>query len=426
MAASAVLFIYNILQLLALLLLWPVLVLWALNPRHRSRIAARLGAGLPNLGKSKEGPRIWIHALSVGEAASSLPLINAIRRDIPQAEIIFSTTTRGGSQYARRLADKVNYLIAFPFDFYWLVKRFIKRLAPDIFILIETDFWPNILGQMQIMGISAILANGRISMDSFNNYRRASFIFRPLFNSFSFLAMQMEADAGRMIDLGVPPAKVGYCGNLKYDLEPFAGLKGRVVRREDFKLPETGLILVAGSTHRGEEEIIINSYKTLAAKYKLALVIAPRDTGRGGEIAAMLQRHGLQCSRRSQGNSGQTSILVLDTLGELIRAYSLADLVFVGGSLVPQGGHNPVEPAILGRAVIFGPHMEDFAEISSELCQNQAAFGVNADDLTIVCANLLADKNQRREMGARAARLILTNQGAAGRYIKIIKKIIDA
>ncbi|NOX24700.1 MAG: 3-deoxy-D-manno-octulosonic acid transferase [Deltaproteobacteria bacterium] len=417
---------YNIIQLLALLLLWPVLVLWALSPRHRGRIAARLGAGLPKLGKSKGGPRIWIHALSMGEAASALPLITAIRRDIPQAEIIFSTTTRGGSQYARHLADKVDYQVAFPFDFYWLVKRFIKRLNPDLFILIETDFWPNILGQMWAMGIPAILANGRITANSFKNYRRASFIFRPLFNSFSFLSMQMEADAGRMIDLGVPPAKVGCCGNLKYDLQPFNGPKNRAARREDFNLPETGLILVAGSTHRGEEEIIINSYITLAAKYKLALVIAPRDTGRGAEIAAMLQRRGLNCARRSQRNTGPTSILVLDTLGELIRVYSLADLAFVGGSLVPQGGHNPVEPASLGRAVIFGPHMEDFAEISRDLCQNQAALGVSADNFTTVCANLLADKNQRREMGERAARFILTNQGAAGRYIEIIKKIIHA
>jgi 3-deoxy-D-manno-octulosonic-acid transferase len=228
-----------------------------------------------------------------------------------------------------------------------------------------------------------------------------------------------------MIELGVPAAKVIHCGNLKYDLEPCNKPQDNAADREDFNLPGTGLIMVAGSTHKGEEEVIINSYQALATEYNLTLIIAPRDIRRGAEIAAMLRRRGLKYAmRRSRKDSVQTPILILDTLGELPRVYALADLVFIGGSLVPQGGHNPLEAAIPGRAIIFGPHMEDFAEISRDLCQNGAALEVKIDNFTASCADLLADKNRRREMGRRAAGLIAANRGAAGRYLEIIEKLI--
>ena len=418
-------FIYNIIQLLALLLLWPVLVILALSPKYRSRVADRLGINLPKLHKNRGIPRIWIHALSLGEAASSRPLLAAIKQHIPQSEIIFSCTTKGGKQYAEGLTGMIDHLVPFPFDIYWIVKKFINHLAPDLFILIETDFWPNILWQMQVRNIPTLLANGRISDASFKNYRLASFLFGPLFNTFTFLSMQVKSDAMRMISLGVSAEKVIYCGNLKYDMEPFAnGRLLQAAKRADFNLPAHGLILVAGSTHKGEEEIIIRAFCDLSPKYPLALVIAPRDIHRGEEIEVLIKKNGLNSTRRSLRSSRHETILVLDTLGELAQVYTLADLAFVGGSLVAEGGHNPIEPAILGKTVIFGPHMEDFIEISQSLLQQDAAGLVTEDTFTSVCDNLLADQDQRGMMGDRAAELVNENQGAANRYIKIIKKII--
>ncbi len=417
--------IYNIIQWLVLLLLWPILALWILRPKYRGRIANRLGYDLPKFKKKKGAPRIWIHALSVGEAASSLPLITAIRRDIPQAEIIFSTTTKSGGQYAQRMTGLVDHFIPFPVDFYWTVRKFINHLTPDLFILIETDLWPNILWQMKARNITTILANGRITENSFKNYKRATFLFGPLFDSFSRLSMQVEIDAQNMIDLGVSAEKVIHCGNLKYDTEPLrTGPISKKTTRKDFRLPPTGPILVAGSTHKGEEEIIINAFKALTHKYNnMALIIAPRDIGRRAEIAEIIRHSNLTCNRRSQRNDNQKAILLLDTLGELAQVYTLADLAFVGGSLVAQGGHNPIEPAILGKTVIFGPYMEDFAEISLDLLQAKAAIQVTAENFTITCDKLLANKEQRLKLGNNAATLIGKNQGAAKRYIKIIQDI---
>ncbi len=420
------LFIYNIIQLLLLFILWPLLALWALKAKYRDRVLARLGINLPKPG-AKTGSRIWVHALSVGEVASAIPLITAIKRDIPTAEIIFSTTTRSGRKYARNLDNIIDHFVPLPFDIFWIVNKFIRRLQPDLFILIETDFWPNILWQMQSKKIPTLLANGRITTNSFKNYRRASFLFGPLFNSFSFLSMQIKIDAMRMIDLGVSAEKVVYCGNLKYDLEPFkAGNITKAAKRHEFNLPPKGKILIAGSTHPGEEEIIINSYLALLHNFSdLNLIIAPRDINRGSEIADMLKQNKIKYNRRSQSSANNAAVLILDTLGELSTIYTLADLVFIGGSLVAQGGHNPIEPAIFAKAIVFGSHMEDFAEISRTLLDNRAAVEVSAANFTSICHTLLADNAKRHKLGVKATDLVNENQGASRRYIKIIQRIIN-
>ncbi len=414
--------LYNIITTLLLIPLSPVLLIWALNPKYRGRIRQRLGYNLPRLNKSRE-PRIWVHALSVGEAASSLPLLTAIRRQMPDACLIFSTTTRSGTAYAAaRASSMVDHLIAFPFDLFWPVKKYIRRLAPDIFILIETDFWPNFIWQLKCRNIPIILANGRLTTHSLKGYKRAAFFFRPLFDSFTALGVQMASDAANMRRLGVESKKIITAGNLKYDLPSPPASQTR--QQPLFNRPAAGgPLLVAGSTHEGEEEIILTAYKKLRQDFPdLKLIIAPRDIERRETIERLIKNMNLTSSRRSKGGSS-TGLMILDTLGELSTVYALADIALVGGSLVARGGHNPLEPALHGTPILFGPHMEDFAEISRDLLDCGGARQINAVELLPVLRDLLNKTETRRKMGERAAGLIRRNQGAARRYVEIIVTI---
>lgn len=414
--------LYNIITTLLLIPLSPILLIWALNPKYRGRIRQRLGYTLPRLDKNRK-PRIWVHALSVGEAASSLPLLTAIRRQMPDACLIFSTTTRGGTAYAAaRTAPMVDHLISFPFDLFRPVNKYISRLAPDIFILIETDLWPNFIWQLKCRNIPMILANGRLTAHSLKGYKRAAFLFRPLFNSFTAIGVQMASDAANMRRLGVESGRIITAGNLKYDLPPSPVAQNR--KQPIFNRPAVGgPLLVAGSTHEGEEEIILRAYKKLRKDFPaLELIIAPRDIERRETVERLIKNMNLTSSRRSEG--GSTGLVILDTLGELSAVYALADIAFVGGSLVAQGGHNPLEPAPHGIPILFGPHMDDFAEISHALLDCGGARQVNAVELLPALRDLLNSPETRHKMGERAADLIRRNQGAAQRYIEIIKDLL--
>ena len=365
-------FFYNLFLTVGVIVFAPLLfVKVILTPKYRSRSAKRLGFAL---GKSPGGsvsgrPRIWVHALSVGEVASARNLVQELRRSYPQGVIIFSSATRTGESFARAiLGEHVDCFVPFPFDLLWSVKRLVSWVRPDLFILVETDFWPNFLRELNRRDIPCLLVNGRVSESSLVRYRRFRWIFKPLFNSIQTLAMQTEQDAISMRQLGIDPARLVVLGNLKYD----AALSGSGAKagldRAVLQIPEQALVWVAGSTHRGEEEIIFAAFQKLAQSFaNLFLVVAPRNVERGAELAAMAARRGLLAVRRSLGGAGETSLLILDTLGELSSVYDLCDVAFVGGSLVPERGHNPLEPAVHGKPVLFGPFMEDFAEISRDL-----------------------------------------------------------
>lgn len=421
------LILYNIVQLLALLLLWPFAMLVVMtSAKYRGRIPRRLGWGLTGLGRGlRPGPRLWLHALSVGEVASARPLLQALRHEMPEVVIILSSSTRGGEEYGRRLAGLVDCQVPFPLDFFWVVTRFIRVLRPDLFILVETDFWPNLLAALARQGVPMLLANGRITNESMTAYHRLRPLFAPLFNSFTKISMQMAEDARRLVALGLPPAKIMVCGNLKYDMAespPATGALG-------LDLDRLGLdgrpLLVAGSTHPGEEELLLHAFMTLRHDYpRLTMIIAPRAIARASEVVAMGEKFGLACGRRSAPVAKPCQVLVLDTLGELAAVYQQADIAFVGGSLVPEGGHNPLEPASLSRPVLFGPHMSDFAEISRDLCAAGGAALVTVDTLQPMVANLLAHEEHRTRMGRLARELVLAHQGAARRYLALIREIL--
>ena len=423
-------FFYNLILTVGVIVFAPLLfVKVILTPKYRSRSLKRLGFAFGEClgGSGPDRPRIWVHALSVGEVASARNLVQELRRNYPQGVILFSSATRTGESFARAvLQEHVDCFVPFPFDLLWSVKRLISWVRPDLFVLVETDFWPNFLTELNRRDIPCHLVNGRVSESSLARYRRFRWLFRPLFNSFQALAMQTEQDASSMRQLGVDPARLAVLGNLKYD----AALSGSGAKagldRVALQIPAQALVWVAGSTHRGEEEIIFAAFQELAQSCaNLFLVVAPRNVERGGEIAAMAARRGLLACRRSLGGAGEGSVLILDTLGELASVYDLCDVAFVGGSLVPQRGHNPLEPAVHGKPVLFGPHMEDFAEISRDLLAVGGARQVNnTEELRAELSLLLADPAERERAGRQAQELIAARRGVTEAHIVLIRSLL--
>jgi 3-deoxy-D-manno-octulosonic-acid transferase len=422
-------FLYNIIQILALFLLWPfVAVTIFCVPKYRGRLAGRLGFGLHNLRLPEGRRRIWVHALSVGESASAKPLLAAIKIAYPEFYIIFTTTTKGGAQFAQSMAGLVDCLAPFPVDISFVVKKFIRHFRPDLFILIETDFWPNVLSQLRQNKIPCILANGRITETSFQRYAKCRPLFKQLFESFDYLCMQTARDSENMVKLGVAPRKVTNIGNLKYDMTNFPDDADSrdLVFFDKLRLLADRKLLVAGSTHFGEEQILLRIFKKLRRQIPgLFMVIAPRDVLRGKEVAQMSRKEGFEAWTRSGVYRDSASILVLDTLGELTRIYSLADLVFIGGSMVDQGGHNPLEPAFFGKPVVFGEYMSDFSEIVSDLLNVGAAETIkDEEELYKFLLRILSDDTLRKTMGERGAALIHQNRGAAKRYVERIVQVM--
>jgi 3-deoxy-D-manno-octulosonic-acid transferase len=425
------LLLYNILLLLAVILFSPfwVAVIF-LSPKYRGRVLRRLGVGLDDLLRhgSLAGPRIWIHALSVGEVASSRSLVAALRSAFPDASILFSSATRTGEETAvRTLAGAVDLFVPFPFDFSWNVRHFFRGIAPDLFILVETDFWPNFLHDLRDHGAPGILVNGRVSKQSHARYRRLKPFFLPLFQSFRFLAMQNESDVLRMRDLGVPPEKILKLGNLKYgSMQAEAGGQGTGLGTTGLDVPAGKVVWSAGSTHEGEEGMVLAVHKRLLQVFpELFLVVAPRHPQRGEKVAALAGKMGLSSYCRTGKAVQEASVMVLDTIGELLGAYAMSEIVFVGGSLVHRGGHNPLEPAFFGKPVLFGPHMDDFEEIGKDFLQSGGGEMVrNEEELFLCMRSLLEDPSHKEEKGRKAADLVKRHQGVTDRYVALVREVL--
>lgn len=421
--------LYNLIQILLLLLTLPILLIVVLlTPRYRQRTWRRLGLGLgPLIRKAKRGKRktIWIHALSVGEVTSALPLVCGIREHYPDLFLVFSVTTTSGSKVAERLmTGRADLVLPFPLDILPVTASFVKHVNPDLFILVETDFWPNILNCLQGRHIPAMLVNGRISRRSMTSYRRFAFFFRPLFQSFRHLCMQTEGDRASMMKLGVPADRVHTLGNLKFDTPIVTGASQP--RTTPVGLPEQGQLLVAGSTHKGEEEIILNVFARLRVSYPgLHLVIAPRDISRAREIQGLAAARGISSTCRSAPDTDHHQLLILDTIGELAGYYRFADIAFVGGSLVPLGGHNPIEPAVMETPVLFGPHMDDFSEISQELLACGGAKTAAGEEPLFQAADTwLGSPQNRKKAGQAALECVRKQQGVIARHLQLIQTLL--
>ena len=433
---------YNLFQIISLILLSPLLLVKAIiSPKYRGRILLRLGFGIEEITQKlpDNGKRIWVHALSVGEVLSAQPLVKKLRSANSNITIIFSASTKTGEELSRDvMANEVDLFVPFPLDLYRVARKFINCIDADLFILIETDFWPNFLHILDKQNTPAILVNGRISQSSFKRYQRFRFIFLPMFKIFRFISMQTTADADKMIDLGVDADRVKALGNLKYDavLPDNVGWEQEQrptsFYRKQFGISPEKVVWIAGSTHAGEEVAILSAYKRLSLLFPdLFLVVAPRNVDRGREIKEIADSLGLTVRQRTAPFQDEefpgAPLLILDTMGELSRMYSFCDITFIGGSLIPDGGHNPLEPAAFGKPILFGPYMNDFSEISSDLLKKNAAIVCHDDDdIFEILKQLLVNAPLRKEMGEQAQALVLQHRGVSKRHLEIIHFLIDS
>jgi 3-deoxy-D-manno-octulosonic-acid transferase len=389
--------------------------------------AERFGFFAPGHFTRRVGQKtIWVHAVSVGEVMAVKPLLRQLKSSYPDRYLVLSTVTVTGRTVAAGVteADRVIY---FPFDFPNAVSKVLRLLSPELILIAETELWPNFLRAARRRGVPVVLVNGRISDRSFPRYRFLSGLFGPVLNDLAGICMQTEEDARRIMAIGAPANRVHVTRNLKYDL-PVRVITPAERRhlRQRYHLPEAGLVFVAGSTHPGEEELVVTTFLRLLRDYpNLCLVLVPRHPERAVEVGKLLEARGLAHQRRSMlatvepGVTG--TVLLLDTVGELMDIYTLADLVFVGGSFVPVGGHNLLEPASVGVPVLFGPMMHNFREIT-ELIVAAGAGQQVADAVSLEAAvrRLLADDHARRLMGEQGGRLMAEQGGAAARHLEVI------
>lgn len=375
---------------------------------------------------------IWIHAVSVGEALTARALIGDLRERYPGLRIFLSTTTLTGQQVARTRLRDVDAVFFFPFDLPIFVNRTLRIVRPRLFIMMETEIWPNLLRACRRDGVKTILVNGRISQRSFPRYRLARGFFRRVLADVDRFCMQSDGSARRIIDIGADSERVTVTGSLKFEsLENPAVAMGRGAARvlRFFRIPESRLVLLAASTLKGEEQGVLAAFAALRRAHPTALLImAPRKPERFEEAASLARAEGHRVVRRTDlvvDAEPKADVVILDTIGELAQLFHVATIVFVGGSLVDHGGHNILEPAVHGKPIVFGPYMQNFAEIAERFLSNQAAVQVaSADDLVEVVVRLAGDPVERARLGAAARALVEANRGAKARTLEAIAAVL--
>jgi 3-deoxy-D-manno-octulosonic-acid transferase len=370
---------------------------------------------------------LWIHAVSVGEVLAARPLVPALRERFPRHRIFLSTTTMTGNAVAKKSIHGIDGLFYAPFDFPWAVRRALDVLNPSLLILVETELWPNLIHEARRRGARICVVNGRISPRSFRRYQRLGPFLRKVLAEVDLFLMQGEAHAERMRVMGAPPDRVQVTGNLKFDAAPPGRLTERLTRLLAAG-PERPL-WIAGSTVGGEEQLVLAAFHAVRQQIPEArLLLAPRHPERFDSVAPLVEAAGFRCLRRSALDPaawGDGEVLLLDTLGELSQVYALASVVFVGGSLVPTGGHNILEPAVVGKPVIVGPHMENFQEIADQFRSEQALVEVaSADELGREVTALLLDERRRLGLGERARELVGRNRGAVVRSTDALSSLL--
>lgn len=426
--------LYNILLILAALFLLPYYLLRGIKyGKSRRGVRERLGYYDPLLLTAlKEKPVVWIHAVSVGESRAAVPLIKRIHQDYPDHLVLLSNVTETGHAIALKNPD-IDHCIFFPFDFSWTVKRALSLIQPEAIVIVETEIWPNFTRRAGQLGIPLLLVNGRISDRSYPRYRSVRFLLRPVLEVFSAFCMQSQADSERITALGALSSRVENTGNMKFDHELKIVSNEQIAEnKRRFLLPEDTAILVAGSTHDGEEKLLVEAYNNIAAELDrdLILVLIPRHPERKKDVQSLLKSVDVNCRLRSQLKKDDPfiaprDVLLVDTLGEVLDFYSVADLVFVGGSFVPIGGHNLLEASLLSKPVLFGPHIHNFKEISKKLVRSGAGVMV-ADQSQFECQSLtmLKDPARCKAMGEAGLTLVAENAGATERTMRHLTKVL--
>jgi 3-deoxy-D-manno-octulosonic-acid transferase len=426
--------LYNIFSTFFLIFAAPYFLFRALvDGRFRKELIERMGLFLsPPLKRP-----IWVHAASVGEVLCSIPLIKKIKNIFPRSEIVITTMTRTGKKAAETSIPEADRVLFFPIDHPLTVERSIERIQPNLLLIAETELWPNLLRSCGKKGIPIVLFNGRISEKSFRRYHFFKFFFKEYLRYISVFLMQTEEDRERIVEMGAAIDKTWVVGNLKFD-QPFPSLTQEALAEmtKSLNLQGNEALLIAGSTHSGEEEILLSLLKDLTKiDPHLILILAPRHLERLEDVERTLKKESISWARKTslsirqnrydEGQGELPKVILLDTMGELMHLYSLGTLVFIGGSLVPVGGHNPIEPLFFKKCVLFGPHMFHFSEISHHLIEAGGAIQVGGkEDLAFHLKRLLSDERARKEVGEKGYQFLQRHRGATERMFEEIRPFL--
>lgn len=424
--------LYNVILLLASIVGVPYYLLKIIfTGKYRKSFIPKLGSGQEHiLSGLKQSPRVWVHAVSVGEVTAAAPIVASLKKKRPDVEIIFSTSTETGQEMAHRLVKDASAFIYFPLDIPWIVRKIIRLARPDVFTMVETELWPNFLKTCRVNGIGVLMVNGRISPRSFRRYETTKFFWKLVLSNLCAAGMIAQIDAERLEIIGMDSGKIQVMGNAKYD--SLAALASPPLQKEIaclLNVREKEKFFVAGSTHQGEEEVVVNVYRELIKKYPdFRLIIIPRHIERSCDIRELLRKYAFSdvitvSAMKSGKKRREERIIIVDVIGELFKIYSLATIVYCGGSLVPKGGQNILEAAAWGKVIFYGPSMEDFSE-EKALLENVGAGTTirNAEELLRGITKMLENPQELEQRGARGAAIVAANMGAAERYADLINR----
>ena len=420
---------YQILLVFFFSIFWPFFI-----QKIRKGLKQRLGFLNESINRERNENLIWAHAASVGEVVAMGNLIRAIKKECPDYDFVISTLTTTGQTMARKVIPDARAFIYFPLDFSCIVGRVLDTIKPKLLIITETELWPNFIREAKKRTIPIMVANGRISTGSFRKYKMVKFLMNRVLENIDLFIMQSRMDAERIISLGANFSAVTVTGNLKFDVGTDILLRSansNVGTNSICAYLESKVIFVAGSTHRGEEETILDVYGEIRkSNPQIVLILAPRHVQRVNEVEKLLNSRNFKFTRRSelsspfQGNN-LNQIILLDTIGELTHFYALAKIVFVGGSLVPVGGHNILEPASLGKGVLFGPYMDNFEEIAQSFISRGAGRVVsNREELLNSILKLLSNPEELERMGRTALEIVKAHKGAAEKSAILAKNLL--
>lgn len=431
-ALWAMYLLYDIILIVFTILGFPYLAAkFFLDKRHRDGMKDRLGFPRKTDSAAASGrKRLWLHAVSLGEVHAALPFIREVKLRHPALSIILSTVTEAGHLAAMEKARQVDQVVFSPFDYSWVAKRAIERLAPDFFATMEKEIWPNLLRELAKRKIPAIMLNGRLSGRSYRRYRPVKFFIGRALADMELLCMQTEEDAQRIIRLGARADRVVVTGSLKYDSSLMPG--GSDVERElraELGLDEESKVMVCGSSHEGEEEALLLAYSDLLRRHAgLRLILAPRHLSRLKEVEKVVGRFGFYALMRSEISSSRKlspgAVLIVDKFGQLAPLYSLGTINFIGGSLVHVGGHNPLEVAAWRKVALFGKYMFNFEEVARKLAESGGGIMVEGwEDLARWADRLLCSPEDLRARGESAYKVLLENAGAARRSAELFQQV---
>ncbi|MBI5287061.1 MAG: 3-deoxy-D-manno-octulosonic acid transferase [Deltaproteobacteria bacterium] len=436
--------LYDLLLHTSLIILLPYFLFkMAMMGKYRQGLLERFGViGDEKVDGLEKVRSIWFHAVSVGETKAVIPLVKKLRERHPEVRIVFSTVTATGNAIAKQEFPWVDALIFSPLDLSWVVKRVVGRLKPRLFVTVEKEIWPNLFRVLHNKGVPIVMVNGTISSRSFKRYRLFAPFFKDVFSMVTLFCAQTSRDGDMALTLGMDKERVVVTGNVKFDggflaLSPYE----RIELMKALELSDGERVIVSGSTHRGEEEVVLVVFKRLKEEFRnLRLILAPRHPERFGEVEGLIRGKGFSLLKRSEtlksqlskspfyppfekgGEGGIYDVILLDTLGELHQVYGLADAVFVGGSLVDVGGHNILEPAFQKRPILFGPYMQNYIEIVRRLLEVKGGMMVkDGEGLWKGFRLFLLEPTMARRYGEAAYKLIEANKGTTERSLEVIE-----